>query len=378
MVLDKYKKIVIKIGSSLVADQDSSLLRANWLASMAKDIADLRKRGKEVLIVSSGAVALGRKFIQNNQKPLTLEEKQAAAACGQTQLIEAYGKFFTKHKIKVAQILMTISDTESRRNYLNAKNTIETLLANKIIPIINENDTVATSELRFGDNDRLAARVAQMVSSDLLILFSDVDGLYSGNPKLDKNAKLLHQINEINDDIEKMATGPLSRSGSGGMITKIQAGKIVVSSGCNMIIANGLVNNPVKNIETRKIFSLFQSEENPLSARKNWIAHNLNAKGEVIIDDGALRAIINGKSLLPAGVVDIKGKFGCGDTVIIKDCRLKFVGKGICAYSSEDSKMIMGHQSHEIENLIGFSGRHELIHSNDLVITNVDKYEKQK
>lgn len=368
-LIEKAKKIVIKVGSSLVVDQDSRHLREAWLQTLAEDIANLRERGKDVIIVTSGSVALGRKYIIGAKRALKLEEKQAAAACGQPELVRKYQEFLGKKNIPVAQILLTIFDSENRRNYLNAKNTLETLLANKVVPIINENDTVATEELRFGDNDRLAARVAQMVSADLLILFSDVDGLYTGNPRLDPAAKHISEVKEITRKIEEMASGALSGGvGSGGMITKIEAAKIAISSGCTMILASGKESRPVKRLETGAKHTIFLSTENPCKARKRWIASSLQLSGEILIDDGAVKALQSGKSLLPAGVVDIIGQFDRGDTVAIKDSRMNKLGVGLSSYSSDDAKLIMGQRSQEIENIVGFSGRNELIHRDNLVL----------
>ncbi len=368
-LIEKAKKIVIKVGSSLMVDQDGGHLREDWLKTLASDVASLKQRGKDVIIVTSGSVALGRKYITSGKRTLKLEEKQAAAACGQPELVRKYQEFLGKNNIPVAQILLTIFDSENRRNYLNAKNTLETLLLNGVVPIINENDTVATEELRFGDNDRLAARVAQMVSADLLILFSDVDGLYTGNPRLEPDAKHIPEVKEITRQIEDMASGALSSGiGSGGMVTKIEAAKISVSSGCTMILASGKEKNPVKSLEKSAKYTVFLSSDNPRRARKRWIASSLNVQGEIIIDDGAVKALKGGKSLLPAGVMDITGRFDRGDTVMIKDSRLHKIGVGIAAYTSDDARLIMGQQSEEIENMVGFSGRDELIHRDNLVL----------
>lgn len=365
----KAKRIVIKVGSSLMVNQDSGDLRETWLKTLANDVAYLKQQGKDVIIVTSGSVALGRKYITSTKRSLKLEEKQAAAACGQPQLVKKYQEFLEKHNIHVAQILLTVFDSENRRNYLNAKNTLETLLANGIIPIINENDTVATEELRFGDNDRLAARVAQMTSADLLILFSDVDGLYTSNPRVEPTAKHISEVKDITHSIEDMAGGALSDGiGSGGMVTKIEAAKIAVSGGCSMILASGKENNPVKHLENGAKHTVFLSHDNPQKARKNWIASSLQISGEIIIDDGAVKALQIGKSLLPAGVIDITGKFDRGEAVLVRDSRLTKIAIGLCAYASDDAKLIMGQKSQEIENIIGFAGRNELIHRDNLVL----------
>lgn len=369
MSIEKAKRIVIKIGSSLIVDEKGTGLRDKWLKTLIDDVADLKKQGKDVIIVTSGAVALGRKYIKSGKRALKLEEKQAAAACGQIELVRHYQRFFDEKNIQAAQILLTIFDSENRRKYLNAKNTLETLLENKIVPVINENDTVATQELRFGDNDRLAARVAEMTGSDLLILFSDVDGLYSSNPRLDPDAKHMAEVKSITDEIENMGGAALAMGvGSGGMITKIAAAKIAMASGCNIILTLGTNNHPVKALQSGGKHTLFISSETPISARKRWIASSLNVTGEIYIDNGAVAALKKGNSLLPAGIVDVVGKFSRGDTVEIKDCRMNKIGVGITAYSSRDAKMIMGHQSAEIENIIGFLGREELIHRDNMVI----------
>jgi len=368
-LVDVAKTIVIKVGSSLMVNQEKGDLREGWLKSLAEDVYELRQREKQVVIVTSGSVALGRKYITTTKRPLKLEEKQAAAACGQPKLMHKYQEFLGKNDIPVAQVLLTVFDSENRRNYLNAKNTLETLLANGVVPIINENDTVATEELRFGDNDRLAARVAQMISADLLILFSDVDGLYTGNPRLDDKARHIPEVREITRHIEDMASGALSDGvGSGGMVTKIEAAKIAMSGGCSMILASGKEKHPVIELERGAKHTVFLSHENPHSARKSWIASSLQISGEVIIDDGALNALKNGKSLLPAGVLDVIGKFDRGDTVAIKNSRLEKVGVGLCAYASDEARLIMGQKTKDIESMIGFSGRSELIHRDNLVL----------
>ncbi|PIR37224.1 MAG: glutamate 5-kinase [Alphaproteobacteria bacterium CG11_big_fil_rev_8_21_14_0_20_39_49] len=368
MELKNAKRVVIKIGSSLLIDKKQSGIRHKWLKSLVDDVVDLRKRNIDVVLVTSGAVALGKKYIKFKKAVLTLEEKQAAAACGQTDLSRNYQRYFNDKKIQTAQLLLTIFDSENRRNYLNAKNTIETLLENKVLPIINENDTVATHGLRFGDNDRLAARVSQMVGANYLILFSDIDGLYTANPNIDESAVHIEEVDEIDERIEAMAGGSSSTVGSGGMVTKIAAAKIAMMCGCNMILAKGFDMNPVKKLFEGGRHTLFISKENPLNARKRWIASSLSPSGEIIIDAGAARALQAGKSLLPAGVIDVLGEFDRGDAVEIKNSKMERIGIGIAAYSSSDAHMIKGHQSQEIEHIVGFSGRNDLIHANDLVV----------
>jgi glutamate 5-kinase len=368
MYIEDAKRIVIKIGSALVVDQNSGELRAAWLDSLADDVSALRQRGKEVIIVTSGAVALGRNYLGLTRKALKLEEKQAAAACGQIELIKYYKEIFARHKLATAQILLTIEDSENRRRYLNARSTLETLLKLGVIPIINENDTVATAELRFGDNDRLAARVAQMTSSDVLILLSDIDGLYTANPQIDSSAVLIPHVAEITGAIENMAGTSLSDVGTGGMITKISAAKIAVSSGCHMAITLGTPLHALQALQQHAPCTWFTASASPRAARKNWIAATLHLAGEIFIDDGALQALLSGKSLLPAGVVSIKGEFHRGDAVCIKTRDNRIIGRGISAYSAKDAALICGQHSSAIEELLGFAGREELIHRDDLVL----------
>lgn len=366
--IDKAKIIVLKIGSSLLIDGKNGEVKTQWLKSLAEDVSKLVKNGKKVVIVTSGAIALGRKSLGLSKKNLKLQEKQAAAACGQLSLISVYQEALAKHKLKAAQILITLEDSESRRRYLNARNTLETLISHGIIPVINENDTVATAEIRFGDNDRLAARVAQMVGADMLILLSDIDGLYTADPGKNKNAVHINEVNEIDEKIEKMAGGSGTDVGSGGMVTKIAAAKIAASSGCSTVITFGKEENPINNLIEGGKFTIFLSKENPESARKRWIADNLNTKGFLVVDDGAATALLKGKSLLPAGVTEVEGSFDRGDAVIIRNAKGKEIGRGLSAYSSKDAKKIMRLKSEKIEEILGFSGRDEIIHRDDLVL----------
>ncbi len=367
-MIDTAKRIVIKIGSSLIIDENNKA-REKWLASLARDIKFLKSSGKEVIIVTSGAVALGRMPLGYGLRKLELEEKQAAAACGQIILFSLWAKTLQESGINIAQILLTADDSINRRRYLNARNTIETLLENKnIIPVINENDTVATAELRFGDNDRLAARVAQMAGADLLILFSDIDGLYSANPRLDKNAVFQEKITDITSEIEDMAGGAGSSVGTGGMTTKIAAAKIATAAGCNMIIAKGTENNPLQALLNGGKHSLFLAKENPLSARKHWIAGSLHPAGTLIIDAGAQQALKSGKSLLPAGVKSVSGQFERGDAVLICGADGAKIGRGLISYSSDDALRIIGKKSAEIEQVLGFKRRDVLIHRDDMVL----------
>ena len=367
-ILRTAKRIVIKTGSSLMIEAQTGSLRHAWLDSLVEDIFTLHQRGTEVIIVTSGAVALGRKALNAGTRPLKLEEKQAAAACGQPLLVDAWRASLLKKNIHAAQLLLTIDDSENRRRYLNARNTIDTLLAAKVIPVINENDTVATAELRFGDNDRLAARVAQMASADLLIIFSDIDGLYTSNPASDPQARFVEEVRHITPEIEAMAGGSGSVVGTGGMITKLMAAKIALGAGCHMAIAKGTGNSPLKQLTEGGKATWFISEASPMAARKYWIAGSVHANGTLVVDDGAKAALINGKSLLPAGVKEIQGSFERGDAVLIKDQQGVTLGKGLSAYAAGDAARIIGHKSNEIEHILGFKGRDELIHRDDMVM----------
>lgn len=364
-LLDNSKRIIIKIGSSLMANEEEK--HHAWLDSLADDIAAITKK-HEIIIVSSGAVALGRRVLKFDKKILQLHEKQAAAAAGQGLLMQLYRESFKKHNIATAQILLTLEDSENRRRYLNARNTLETLFEHNVVPVINENDTVATSELRFGDNDRMAAIVAQMVNADLLILFSDVDGLYNMNPKQHKDAKHIDEVHEITEDVEKMAGGTGSYISSGGMITKIAAAKIAVSSGCHTVVADGTLKNPLKHLLDGGKHTKFISKETPLGARKRWILNSLNIKGSVVIDQGAVIALYEGKSLLPAGIREVKGVFEEGDTISILDSEGKEIARGITHFSKDEAIKIIGKPSKQFELILGYPARDELIHRNDLVV----------
>jgi glutamate 5-kinase len=299
---------------------------------------------------------------------LHLEEKQAAAACGQIALFSAWASALARHDLKVAQLLLTAEDSIERDRYLNARNTIDTLIELGAVPIINENDTVATAEIRFGDNDRLSARIAQMAGADVLVLFSDIDGLYSADPTANPNAQFISEVNDITPDIERMAGGVSSGVGTGGMVTKLAAAKIAMHAGCHMIIARGNTLHPLKTLIDGGKCTRFIAADSPLSARKHWIAGSLHANASVVIDDGASKALHSGKSLLPAGVVAIEGEFAQGDAVLIKNKQNITLGKGLIAYSSEDSKRIAGKQSHDIESILGFKRRDVLIHRDDMVL----------
>lgn len=362
------KRIVVKIGSSLLAGKDGAL-RSAWLTSLVQDVAALRREGKEIILVSSGAVSLGRQALGFGvTRKLKLEEKQAAAACGQGALIQAYQQAMDAHGLKAAQILLTIEDSENRRRYLNARNTIETLLELGSIPIINENDTVATAELRFGDNDRLAARVAQMMGADLLVLLSDVDGLYSENPNANPNARHILDVIIITAEIEAMAGGAASALSSGGMVTKILAAKMATSSGCNTMITLGLHDHPLQKLQDGGKRTLFHADGTPKSARKRWIADTLAPLGEITVDDGAADALTRGKSLLPAGIKAVSGEFARGDAVTVKDKKGVEIARGLSAYASADVQKILGVKTDMLENILGYKGREEVIHRDDLVL----------
>lgn len=371
-IFQQSQRIVIKIGSSLIIGADFAA-REDWLKTLAKDIRELRNQGKQVVVVTSGAIALGRQVLLYGTRPLELEEKQAAAACGQIRLISHWAKAFEFEKeattLYPAQILLTIDDSENRRRYLNARNTLSTLLAaTHIIPIVNENDTVATSEIRVGDNDRLAARVAQMMSADLLVLLSDVDGLYRENPNTNHDAEFVSEINQLTPEIEAMAGGVGSAFGSGGMRTKIEAARIALAAGCSMIIGRGIEPHPVRRLIEGERCTLFRASSTPKSARKHWISGSLHASGSYIADEGAAAALANGKSLLPAGVRRIEGIFGRGDAVQVKDESGRILGKGLSAYSSDDAARIIGRKSTEIEEILGYKYRDTLVHRDDMVI----------
>ncbi len=362
------RRIVIKLGSSLVADTASASARQAWMQSLAADIAMLHAAGKEIILVSSGAVALGRPHVGLGMETLTLEEKQAAAAAGQPLLMQAWQQAFAGHHIKVAQLLLTLDDSERRQRYLNARATFTTLLEHKLIPIVNENDTVATAELKFGDNDRLAARVAVMVSADMLVLFSDIDGLYTADPRKNKAAEHITRIDTLTPEI--MAMGGVAASGisSGGMKTKLDAAQLALGAGCSMAIARGDVENPLRTLQEGGRATWFVASVKPQVARKKWIAGSVDTKGSYVIDDGATKALASGKSLLPAGVKSIEGSFIRGDTVAVKDMAGHTLARGISGYSSSEAMRIAGKKTSEIAAILGYEGRDTLIHRDDLAM----------
>ena len=366
MYLKNSKIIVIKIGSSLLIDENKRI-RKKWLAEFAKDIQVLIKQNKKIIIVSSGAIAIGCKKLDISKKTLKLDKSQAVASIGQIELMNLFSETFIKSKVNISQILLTLEDTEQRRRALNAKRTFDNLFQLGFVPIVNENDSIATSEIKYGDNDRLASRVAQISGADSLILLSDVDGLYTLNPKIYKNAKLLKEIKNINKDIEKIATKSISEHGTGGMKTKIDAAKICQLSGCQMAIANGLLNRPIKKIIDENNCTWFLPKISKLDARKKWIISSISPKGELIIDDGAKQALSNGKSLLAAGIKKVSGKFQKGDHVKILDKQNSECARGLSSFSSDEILKILGHHSKEIEKLLGYVAKSEVIHKDDMV-----------
>jgi glutamate 5-kinase len=365
------KRLVVKIGSALLVDEDSGDLRRDWLDALADDIAAFHRRGVQILIVSSGAIAVGRQRLGLTRKDraLRLEEKQAAAAAGQIRLAHAYEQALARHGITVAQILVTPDDTEERRRHLNARNTLMQLLSFGAIPVINENDTVGTTEIRFGDNDRLAARVAAMVSADTLVLLSDIDGLYERDPRADPAARRLEEIAAVTPEIEAMAGAAPVGYSSGGMVTKLQAAKIATAGGCRMAIADGRASHPLQRLDEGAACTWFQATATPLTARKTWIAGALNPVGAFTVDAGAERALRDGRSLLPVGIRSVAGRFERGDAVAILTVEGREIGKGLTAYSSEDAARIAGHNSREIEAILGYRGRGEMIHRDDLALS---------
>ena len=366
MQINKFKKIVIKIGSSILVDEKGKPKKL-WLEEFVKDISLLLKKKKQLVIVSSGAIAMGCEFLKIKKNGLKVDKSQAVASIGQIELMNFYKKIFDKSKIKISQILLTLDDTEQRRRSINARRTIDNLMAMGIVPIVNENDTTATTEIKYGDNDRLAARVSQIVGADCLILLSDVDGLYTDNPKKNKKTELIKIVKTIDENIKKYATKAENLYGSGGMKTKIEAAKICQLSGCYMVIANGNHNNPIKKIIENQKCTWFLPKISKLDARKQWIIGSVSPKGEVIIDHGAVNAIKNGKSLLPAGVKIIKGNFEKGDHIQVKDENGDECARGLTSFSSIEIEKIKGSHSSKIKNILGYSSREEIIHKDDLV-----------
>ena len=366
MSIKNSKIIVIKIGSSLLVDKDKKI-RKKWLSSFAKDIQRLINLKKKIVIVSSGAIAMGCIKMNFNKKNLKLDKSQAVASIGQIELMNLFSNTFSKFNLNISQILLTLEDTEVRRRSLNAKRTLENLFNLGFIPIVNENDTIATSEIKYGDNDRLASRVAQITNADTLVLLSDVEGLYTKNPKKYKDAKLIKKVENLNEELKNINFKGNNELGSGGMNTKIEAAKICQLSGCNMIIANGLHLYPINEIIKNNNFTFFVSKVSKLDARKKWIISSISPKGELIIDEGAKKALKNGKSLLAAGIKSVNGKFNKGDHVKILDKLNRECARGLCSFSSNEVKKILGHQSKEIIKILGYTTKSEVVHKDDMV-----------
>jgi glutamate 5-kinase len=366
--LKDFRRIVVKVGSSLLVDSSAGQFKRDWLVSLASDIAALHKDKRDLLVVSSGAIALGRAVLKLPAGALKLEDSQAAAAVGQIALARAWSEVLGALGLTAGQVLVTLGDTEERRRYLNARSTIDKLLEWRAVPVINENDTVATTEIRYGDNDRLAARVATMVSADLLVLLSDVDGLYDKPPVAGGDAKLVPVVQRITPAVEAMAGASSSEHARGGMLTKIEAAKIATSAGTHMVIASGHVPHPLEAVAQGAACTWFLTPANPVTARKKWIAGSLEPRGALTIDAGAVRALRGGKSLLPAGVIKIDGAFGRGDAVVVRGPDGAELGRGLIAYDAEDADKIKGRSSADVLLILGYSGRTEMIHRDDLVL----------
>ncbi len=366
--LDSFSRIVVKVGSSLIVEPGGASVRRDWLEGLADDLAALRKRGAEALVVSSGAVALGRGVLGLPAGPLALEDSQAAAAVGQIELARLWAHTLAERGLVAGQILVTFGDTEERRRYLYARECVNRLLGLGAVPIVNENDTVATAEIRYGDNDRLAARVASMVSADLLVLLSDVDGLYTAPPGENPQAEHISVIARVTPDIEAMAGGAASQFSRGGMRTKIEAAKIATTGGAHMVIADGRAPSPLKRIAEGARCSWFLTPSNPMTARKKWIAGSLAPKGSAHLDAGAAAALMKGKSLLPAGVTKLEGGFARGDCILIRDANGAEIGRGLATYDASDAARIIGRSSKDIESILGFKGPDELIHRDDMAL----------
>ncbi len=363
------KRIVIKIGSALLADRDTGKLKAEWLNSLMDDVAALAKAGKDIVLVSSGAIALGRHTLKLPKGPLELEQSQAAAAVGQISLAHAYQEMANARGLIAAQVLLTLGDTEERRRYLNARHTIEQLLKLKAIPVVNENDTVATTEIRYGDNDRLSARVASMVSADCLVLLSDIDGLYTAPPNLDPHATHIPLVNEITPEIEAMAGDAGTELSKGGMKTKVEAGKIALGAGTNMVITTGKILHPLQAIADGAKVTWFLAKSDPVTAKKRWIAGQLEPAGQIFIDAGAEKALLSGKSLLPAGVTRVDGGFDRGDAVIIRAADGRELGRGLISYARADATRIIGKKSSAIAEILGYEGPDTLVHRDDMALS---------
>ena len=364
MQINKAKKIVIKLGSSTIVNNRGNF-KKKWLLSLIQDIKKLRKNNQEVVIVSSGSIALGQSYLKIKNKKVKLEMSQAVASVGQIHLINEFQKLFEKNKIKIGQILITPDDTEQRRRALNARRTFENLFKLKAIPIVNENDTTATSEIKYGDNDRLAARVAQIVGADLLIILSDIDGLYK---KVSNKKSLIKEVNVVDEKIFSLVDKTINAYGSGGMLTKLEAAKICMNAGCNMLIANGKKFNPIQEIISKKLYTWFKPKISNLDARKKWIISSLSSSAKIYIDQGASKALKSGKSLLPAGIIKISGDFKKGDNIVIVDNNNIHIARALSSFTSEEINKIKGLQSNQIENILGYASKSEIVHKDDIVI----------
>ncbi len=361
MLIKNSKKIVIKLGSSTVVDNKGQF-KKKWVRSLIKDIKKFRKKS-DLVIVSSGAIALGQNYLKIKKKRIKLEMSQAIAAVGQIHLAGEFQKLFDKHKIKTGQILISPDDTEQRRRALNVRRTFDNLFKLKAVPIVNENDTTATTEIKYGDNDRLAARVAQIIGADTLIILSDVDGLYDKS----KNKKIIKTVSKIDSNIDILINNKKNSYGSGGISTKLDAAKICINAGCHMFIANGKKNNPINNMVKNKIYTHFIPKISSLDARKKWIISSLNSSGKIYIDQGAARALSEGKSLLPAGIIKVEGLFEKGENVLIVDENKKSIARGLSSFSSSEINKIKGKQTKDIEDILGYLSKSEIIHKDDMV-----------
>jgi glutamate 5-kinase len=371
LALSDFRRLVIKVGSTLLVD-DQGQLNRGWLDKLAEDVASLASEGHEILIVSSGAIAIGSSVLGINKKRARLEDLQAAAAAGQVQLVHAYQDALRHHDITVAQILLTPDDTEDRRRFLNARRTLGKLIDRSVIPVINENDTVATTEIRYGDNDRLAARIAQLVMADALVLLSDVDGFYTADPGTDENAEHIPLVTSIGNDTLAMAGETRSDVGTGGMATKVQAASIATHAGCSTIIASGVIPHPLKALNDGARCTVFQATATPAAARKQWLAGVLEVSGELQIDQGAVQALRDGSSLLPVGVATVAGNFRRGDVIALKDRAGTEIGRGLAEYSSDDAVRLVGIRSDQIEKVLGYRERATMVHRDELVLFDND------
>jgi glutamate 5-kinase len=362
------RRVVVKLGSSLLINSATGELNREWLESVADELAAMLANGQQVLLVSSGAIALGRAYLGLTGTHARLEEHQAAAAAGQVVLAHAYQELMAWHGRKVAQVLLTPDDTENRQRYLNARNTIQTLLGLGVLPVINENDTVATEEIRYGDNDRLAARVAEMISADCLVLLSDVEGMYDGDPSESGAAQLIPRVERITPELESLAGESKTAFGSGGMVTKLAAARICMSAGCATVIASGRYHKPLARISAGEPCTWFIPDQSPLAARKQWIAGALKPRGKLVVDQGAEAALAGGNSLLPVGVAEVIGEFERGDPVTLASVDGRDLGRGLAAFSSADARKVIGQKSDDLEKILGYAGRSEIVHRDNLVL----------